>query len=317
MTTEAQQAAVRNYREIKELIPSHWSEDRVFANGIYHHYYRTGGDKPPLALLHGFLEGALTWLRAARALEADYDVIMVDARGHGGSDGIGAGYPQELLTEDAAGVIRGLGLGHVHLLGHSQGGTTGIHVAASYPELVRTLSVEGWSDQMDTSSAEPQVNTDFTQSAAYQAWFEGFVAWLTQLKTQTHRERLVASLSQLPPGAPILPEDEYVAWVENSRQLDLDLVRLSPTLWSELDARMRETIGALQRITCPVLIMKSAFFPKPGAAVFVQEESSERRNVKIVRFESTGHLIHREQLDQFVAVVREFLQTHGTSQRER
>ena len=50
------QAIVKNYRHIEELIPGQWSEGDVIANGIRLHYYRTGGDKPVLLLLHGFNE---------------------------------------------------------------------------------------------------------------------------------------------------------------------------------------------------------------------------------------------------------------------
>jgi hypothetical protein len=50
---------VARYRPIEELLPAHWSQGSVTANGVRHHYYRTGGDKPTLVLLHGFLEGAL------------------------------------------------------------------------------------------------------------------------------------------------------------------------------------------------------------------------------------------------------------------
>ena len=85
---EHQQAVIKTYRPIEELIPAHWGEGNIFANGIHHHYYRTGGENPPLLLLHGFNENGLTWLRTARELERDYDVIMLDARGHGRSDGI-------------------------------------------------------------------------------------------------------------------------------------------------------------------------------------------------------------------------------------
>jgi pimeloyl-ACP methyl ester carboxylesterase len=139
----AQLTTVQSYREIEALIPPNWSEGDVVANGVRHHYYRTGGDKPPLVLLHGFLEGALAWLRTARALEHDYDIVMVDARGHGRSDRMTSGYSQELLTEDAAGVIRALELGKPRVLGFSQGGTTGIHLADAYPDLVHALIVEG------------------------------------------------------------------------------------------------------------------------------------------------------------------------------
>jgi len=294
------QDGVKRYRPIDELIPPHWSQGDVVANGIRHHYYRTGRGKPPLVLLHGILEGALAWLRTAGALEQDYDVVMVDTRGHGDSDGIATGYSQALLAADAAGVIRALGLGPVRLLGFSQGAGTAILVAADHPDLVRSLIVAGWGGE--------EVKTDFAGSPQYQAWLSGYIAWLEQLKTQTHAERMVAALSQLPPGAPLLPEDEYVPWVEVSARLDLDLVRLGSELWARLGAEVRTVVAALGRIDCPVLIMKSEFFPQPGAPQSLREEPSDRPNVRIVRFENTGHMIYREQFEPFVALTREFFE---------
>jgi pimeloyl-ACP methyl ester carboxylesterase len=47
------------------------------------------------------------------------------------------------------GVIHALNLTKVRLLGHSQGGATGIHVAAAYPDLVHSLIVEGAADETD------------------------------------------------------------------------------------------------------------------------------------------------------------------------
>ena len=103
------EAIVKNYRAIEELIPAHWSEGDIFANNIRQHYYRTGGEKPPLLLLHGFNEYGLTWLRVAKELERDYDIIMLDARGHGHSDGITSGFSTPLLMEDVVGVISSRG----------------------------------------------------------------------------------------------------------------------------------------------------------------------------------------------------------------
>jgi len=287
---------VRHYRKIEELIPSHWSQGTTMANGIRQHYYRTGGDKPPLVLLHGFLEGALSWLRAAQSLEPDYDVIMIDARGHGRSEGIAGGFSQSLLNEDATGAMRMLRLGAARVLGFSQGGGTGIHIAAGYPEMVSSLIVEGWGDE---------VRTDFTHSEGYQAWYNAYLAWLEGLKAQTHAERMLSALTQLPPGAPIPPEDEYVAWVENCANLDLDLVKSGPTMWADLGARTEEIVRALARVTCPVLIMKSSFFPQQGLPRSIQEEASERANVRIVRFVNTGHVIHQEQFEAFIALVKD------------
>ncbi len=59
-----------------------WNEGDVFANGIHQHYYRSGNEKPPFLLLHGLTENGLCWSRVAGAVEHEYDVVMVDARGH-------------------------------------------------------------------------------------------------------------------------------------------------------------------------------------------------------------------------------------------
>ena len=140
---ERLEAIVRKYRTIEELIPAHWSEDDVFANGIRQHYYRTGGEKPVLLLLHGFNEYGLTWLRVARELEQDYDIIMVDARGHGRSDGVASGFSSAMLVEDVVGVMRELTLDSPRIIGLSQGGSTVLRIAATYPELVRSFIFEG------------------------------------------------------------------------------------------------------------------------------------------------------------------------------
>src|SRR5437879_11069248 len=119
---ERLQAIVKSYRAIEELVPAQWSEGDIYANGIRQHYYRTGGEKPPLLLLHGFNEYGLTWLRVAKELEHDYDIIMLDARGHGYSDGITNGFSNSLLVEDVVDVTRELKLGRPRIMGLSQGG---------------------------------------------------------------------------------------------------------------------------------------------------------------------------------------------------
>ena len=89
---------------------SNWQSNKIETNGLTMHYTRTGGDKPPLVLAHGFSDDGLCWTPVARQLEANYDVIMVDARGHGRSDAAQESYGTVDLAADLAGVITGLGL---------------------------------------------------------------------------------------------------------------------------------------------------------------------------------------------------------------
>jgi len=62
-----------------------WITGTCKANGIDIHYLRTGGNKPPVVLLHGLMTNGTCWSPLARTLEKDYDVVMPDARGHGNS----------------------------------------------------------------------------------------------------------------------------------------------------------------------------------------------------------------------------------------
>ena len=88
-----------------------WFSGDVVANGLNIHYARTGGDKPALVLSHGATDSGLCWTRVARALEADYDVIMPDARGHGLSDAPPSGYASRDRAADLASLIDALACG--------------------------------------------------------------------------------------------------------------------------------------------------------------------------------------------------------------
>jgi len=86
-----------------------WYDGTVEANGIRQHYWRTGdGSQPAIVLCHGVTDNGLCWTPVARALENDYDVIMVDARGHGLSDAPEDGYGTEDRADDVAALVRAL-----------------------------------------------------------------------------------------------------------------------------------------------------------------------------------------------------------------
>ncbi len=119
-----------------------WIEGDVTANGIRLHYYRTGGDKPSVVLSHGYSDSGLCWLRLARDLEADYDVVMYDARGHGLSEAPDEGYTSMERADDLAGLIRALGLEKPAIMGHSMGASTTLYCAARYPGLMRAVVLE-------------------------------------------------------------------------------------------------------------------------------------------------------------------------------
>jgi pimeloyl-ACP methyl ester carboxylesterase len=122
--------------------PSNWSDGYVMANGIRIHYWRTGGDKPVLLMAHGFSDDGLCWTNLAKELEANYDIIMADARGHGLSDPPSKTDPADAQAEDLAGLIRALELEKPILMGHSMGSSSVAWFAAKYPDIPRAVILE-------------------------------------------------------------------------------------------------------------------------------------------------------------------------------
>ncbi|WP_143305568.1 alpha/beta fold hydrolase [Chitinophaga vietnamensis] len=118
---------------------THWHSAVCESNNIHIHYTRTGGDKPPLILLHGLMTNGLCWTDLARSLEQAYDVIMPDARGHGCSSAPDSGYRYEDHADDVIGLIATLTLRKPVLIGHSMGGMTAAVVAGRRPDLLRGL----------------------------------------------------------------------------------------------------------------------------------------------------------------------------------
>ena len=80
-------------------------------------YHRTGGDGPPLVLSHGLTDNGLCWSRFAAAMESDFDIIMLDARGHGESSKAPDGALHEPAADIAAAIDQ-LGLELPVVMGH-------------------------------------------------------------------------------------------------------------------------------------------------------------------------------------------------------
>jgi len=101
-----------------------WSDGTCETKDVRVHYVRTGGGGQPVVLLHGLMGSGLCWSPLARALEGEFDVVMPDARGHGGTSAPEFGYSYDELAGDVLGLVRALQLSRPVFIGHSMGGMT-------------------------------------------------------------------------------------------------------------------------------------------------------------------------------------------------
>lgn len=91
-----------------------------------------------------------------RALEADYDLVMIDARGHGLSDVPAQGYSSTDHATDLAGLIQALSLHKPMLLGRSMGVAIVATLAATYPALPSRILLEDppWPSASEVATPE-------------------------------------------------------------------------------------------------------------------------------------------------------------------
>jgi pimeloyl-ACP methyl ester carboxylesterase len=116
----------------------------------------------PVVMLHGLNVQCHTWDPIIRDLDGDYHVIAMDMRGHGDSDWSPNGYRVHSMARDVHGLIDQLGLGPVHLVGHSAGVRVAIAVAGERPDTIRSLAL---SDAGPANSASGAVAMrDFIQA---------------------------------------------------------------------------------------------------------------------------------------------------------
>jgi pimeloyl-ACP methyl ester carboxylesterase len=267
--------------------------------GIDLHYYRAGSrGRPPVVCLHGFSDGGLTWLRLARDLGPGYDLVMLDAAGHGKSGGVEHGF-RERAASDVLAAIERLELDRPALIGHSMGAGTASAVAVQASDRLRGIALEdpGWwdGDRPPTLGAAP----DATGSRAplrSPAW----VDWIRSVKSMSPAERRAHADAERPQWDPETRHN----WIDIKAQFDLAVLDASAGAMRTAPP-WRDTVEA---ITCPVLLI-TADPARGGIVTAAGAEEAKRlaRDLRVVNVPDVGHNIHRDNYPPYHHAVAAFL----------
>ncbi len=263
---------------------SEWTNGFVNSNGFDLFYTRTGGDKPPIVLAHGYTDDGLCWTDVARLFETDYDVIMVDAIGHGRSARITADMPLDMVA-DMHNVIISLNLDKPLIMGHSMGAATAAGYAALHPKNVSAIILED-------------------------------VPWFNELpapKKETKKEKPKDMIGELQKGTleqaitfsrgynPRFAETVHKVWAESKMRWDLTFQKRK---WSEMP-RWQE-IAKL--ITYPTLLLTGDV--DKGALVTPQvavEALKIMPKAQWAHIPNAPHCIRYEQFNITMSVIKNFL----------
>ena len=262
-----------------------WSTGNCETNGINLHYTRTGGSKPPVVLLHGLMANGACWTGLAHFLEADYDLIMPDARGHGGSSVPEHGYRYADHARDVAGLIQALQLAPAILIGHSMGGLVAAVLASRHPELLRALIFA------DPTFLSPKVQREIRDSDV----------------ADQHRRYLSMTLDELVADWRSRHPERALETIEMVAQARLQTSLAAFDVLTPPNPNYRRAVKAIK---VPALLVIGG----PGGAVSPEAAAELQRinpRLQVAQIPEAGHGLHYDQPEKFAAIVKAFLSSIG------
>lgn len=269
------------------------------------HYAEWGepGGKP-LLLMHGGLDHARSWDWVANAIGDGYHIVAPDLRGHGDSDwAMGSSYPMADSIYDLVRLFNHLGWKRTPIIAHSLGGVINLQLAGAFPDFVdRLLVVEGWRYSMTREFLDNSPPVD----ARLHKW----VKLIDTLEGRKPRRypTLDAAISRMREANPRLtPEQARHLTTHGAKRNDDGSYSWKYDNYIRTIAPYRFGAGDHERlwslIKCPVVLA----YGKEGFAADPAEVMKFIPAARAVAFENAGHWPHHDRLDDFVALVRDFL----------
>lgn len=118
-------------------------------------FYRKYGEGPTIIIVHGLYGASDNWAGIGKMLSSHFEVFAVDQRNHGRSPH-SPGHSYNLMKNDLLEFMNDHGIQESILLGHSMGGKTVMHFAASYPERVNGLIVVDIAPKSYANTSKPE-----------------------------------------------------------------------------------------------------------------------------------------------------------------
>jgi len=206
--------------------------------------YREWGDasSPPVVLLHGGSAHAHWWDFFAPAIADTYRILALDLRGHGDSDHADPpAYRTGDYTRDLAQFVEAMALGRIDLIGHSLGGMVATAYAGLAPQHLKSLVV-----------VDSQLR--ITAGGAH------YMLRLHNFPQTFHRDReqAIRRFRLLPTRTEATAEVLAHVAAHGIRQLPDGRWTLKFDRESLAHAEPQDLTPVLQRVTCPILLVRGA-----------------------------------------------------------
>ncbi|HEY3475962.1 MAG TPA: alpha/beta hydrolase [Anaerolineales bacterium] len=245
-------------------------------------YYQAYGedrpDRAPIVLIHGATnDGQSDWGLIAPELAGQYRVFVPDCRGHGRSSNPHMSYSFRELAADIAAFVRAMGYERAHIIGHSNGGNVALVTLMEHPQMIQTCVPQAANAYVTRYLIEREPKVFDPERMAREA--PEWLAEVMRLHNHVHG-------------------NEY--W--------------SDLLWltmKEIISEPNYSPAELARVEKPVLVIMGTEDLVNAPDEHAQYIANNIPNAELWVPEKTGHNVHYEQRQEWVAKVLDFLERRG------
>jgi pimeloyl-ACP methyl ester carboxylesterase len=241
----------------------------------------------PTSLLHGLGGDVGFWEPEAAELADSFRVIVIDARGSGGSSSTPEGFGVDDLADDVIAVLDQAGSRVAHVVGFSMGGLTAQSLAARYPDRVDRLVLASTYAVMNPQSRMflDAVQDVYRTGATSKQMFDLICPWLFSWS--------------------FLGEPANADWFDYPDDAADDQ---SLDDWSKLYAAQRsfDARAGLAQVEVPTLVVHGRQ-DRLVTATDTADLADWLLDARVETFAASGHLVNVEEPRRFLECVRSHL----------
>jgi 3-oxoadipate enol-lactonase len=265
---------------------------KVKAGNITINYDQQGSGEPLILIPYLAADFACYAFQVAEYAK-HFTCFSIDLRGVGESDKPEGVYSTELFAGDVAGFMQAVGIPKAHIFGLSLGAATGMWLAASHPDKVKSLSLHsGWAktDPFVKAVVEGWQTTAKALNSVPEMIVRGIFPWVFTPELYAAKPEYIQGLADFVRSRPVQPVGAFL------QQSDAAIAHDVESRLGQIKAPTQITFGRHDVVT---------------STRFAEPMTSAIRGSELLVFEGCSHAPIYESTEEFNQKTLAFLQRHA------
>lgn len=139
-------------------------------------YYEVYGIGEPLIFLHAYTQSSVAWKSFVDDYSNDYEVYLIDLRGHGKSDPFRGRFSVSECAKDVVDLVKYLKIEKTKAIGVSFGGDVLLQIASLNPEIIDSMVIIGANGDWDAQDYPEMLRTYKVENLVQFQWLHDFAS---------------------------------------------------------------------------------------------------------------------------------------------